>query len=54
MKIKHKSNEERNDPEELVTDLPVVEAQAEAAKGGRLSAKGGNVEFEWKVEEGES
>ena len=29
-------------------------AQAESAGYGKDGAKGGNVEFEWKVEEGES
>ena len=30
-------NEERNDAEELVTDLPLAEPQAEATKGGPMN-----------------
>jgi hypothetical protein len=39
-------NEERNDSEELVTDLPLSEPQAEATKGGPMNF--GKIEFEYK------
>lgn len=39
-------NEERNDSEEFVTDLPLAEPQAEATKGGPMNY--GRIEFEYK------
>ena len=39
-------NDETNDAEELVTDLPLAEPQAEATKGGPMNFS--KIEFEYK------
>ena len=39
-------NEERNDSDELVTDLPLAESQAEATKGGPMNFA--KFEFDYK------
>ena len=51
------SNKQSSKKRTQIKDLPKKEkklsaAEAKSVKGG--GAKGGNVEFEWKVEEGES
>ena len=39
-------NDERNDSEESVTDLPLAEPQAETTKGGPMNF--GHIVFEYK------
>lgn len=39
-------NDERNDYEELVTDLPLAEPQAEVTKGGPMNF--GKIVFDYK------